>query len=79
MDQAEREDIVDNALAAQYSKIWAWEPTVVESPYGPDDMNVVNTFATRVAKMRSDSKDALLHLPDDGGGGYQHGGRIART
>ncbi|MEN8949721.1 hypothetical protein [Planktotalea arctica] len=65
MDQAEREDIVDNALAAQYPKIWAWEPTVVETPYGPDDMNVVNTFATRVAKMRSDSKDALLHLPDD--------------
>lgn len=65
MDEKEREDTVVAALAAQYPKIWAWRPAKVEVPYGPDDMEHVNKFADRVARMRSACKESLLALPDE--------------
>ncbi len=65
MDEKEREDIVVAALAAQYPKIWLWRPAKVEVPYGPDNMELVNKFADRLAILRSACKEALLALPDE--------------
>ena len=51
MTEDERIEIIEGALAREYSGIWHWEPTPIDHPYGPDDREKIARFAERVLGM----------------------------
>jgi hypothetical protein len=65
MTEDERIEIIEGALAKEYSGIWHWEPTPIDNPYGPDDRDKIAKFAERIQGMRKACIEALLELPDE--------------